>query len=429
MKVAIVAENASTEMGGEAFLPYHYFRLLRERKLDVHLVVHARNARVLRRDFGGDWDRLHFVSDTWVHKALFWLGLRLPRRVAEATTGFLLHLATQMVQRRIVRGLVRDEGIGIVHEPIPVSPKMPSLMFGLGAAVIIGPLNGGMEYPEAFRGEQSFFVRLAVAAGRRLANLANRLLPGKLMAAVILVANCRTREALPAGVRGKVLELPENGVNLALWRESSRPQNTNQQPKSKNARFVYVGRLVDWKALDIALAAIALVGDPSLLLDVIGDGPMRPAWERLSSELGLESQVSFHGWMSQPACAARLSGATAFVLPSLFECGGAVVLEAMAMRLPVIATAWGGPSEYLDGSCGILIPPESRDSLIRGFAAAMKTLAESPGLAARLGEAGYSRARDSFDWDRKIDRILEIYQWAASPQVNSHPVPQHASSY
>ena len=41
--------------------------------------------------------------------------------------------------------------IEVVHVPIPVSPKMPSLMWGLGAAVVMGPLNGGMEYPDAFR--------------------------------------------------------------------------------------------------------------------------------------------------------------------------------------------------------------------------------------------------------------------------------------
>jgi glycosyltransferase involved in cell wall biosynthesis len=103
------------------------------------------------------------------------------------------------------------------------------------------------------------------------------------------------------------------------------------------------------------------------------------------------------------------------VLPSLFECGGAVVLEAMAVGLPVIATAWGGPLDYLDQSCRILVAPDSREALVAGFAAGMKTLAQSHPLRNKMGEAGYARARQHFDWQRKIDQILELYRLAQQP--------------
>jgi glycosyltransferase involved in cell wall biosynthesis len=56
-----------------------------------------------------------------------------------------------------------------------------------------------------------------------------------------------------------------------------------------------------------------------------------------------------------------------FSLPSLFECGGAVVLEAMARGCQFVATAWGGPLDYLGDSCGILVQPNSREALIVGF--------------------------------------------------------------
>jgi len=136
---------------------------------------------------------------------------------------------------------------------------------------------------------------------------------------------------------------------------------------------------------------------------------MRESWQALADQLGLSSVVKFSGWLSQEACALRLQQADVFVLPSLFECGGAVVLEAMAMDLPVIATAWGGPIDYLDESCGFLVKPDSRESLISGFASAMTTLAMSSELRKQLGQAGYARARQNFDWERKIDHILKLY--------------------
>src|SRR5450631_1509926 len=135
MRIIIVADNASSRFGGEAFIPLNYFRLLLARKEDVLLVVHARNRSELSLQFPEDLERLHFVDDTSLHKALFWFGRFLPRRLADATTGLVIHLTTQLHQRRIVRELVKTRQVDVVHVPIPVSPKIPSLMWGLGAAV------------------------------------------------------------------------------------------------------------------------------------------------------------------------------------------------------------------------------------------------------------------------------------------------------
>ena len=113
----------------------------------------------------------------------------------------------------------------------------------------------------------------------------------------------------------------------------------NRDAGERFVRFIYVGRLIDWKAIDIVLAAMhRLKGQLRVSLEIIGDGPMRQTWQDLSHQLGLGANVQFTQWLSQKECALRLQQADVFVLPSLFECGGAVVLEAMAMGLPVIAT-------------------------------------------------------------------------------------------
>ena len=415
MRILIVASNASSRMGGEAFIPLNYFRFLLARKIDVRLVVHARNRPELTVLFRDNLDRLSFVEDTLLHKALHRLGQFLPRRLADATTGLAIHLSTQLAQRRVVRKLVRNHRIDVVHEPIPVSPKTPSLMWGLDAAVVIGPLNGGMEYPDAFRRERNLVSGLALAFGRSLANFVNALISGKRRADIVLVANHRTKEALPTGIAGQVIELVENGVDLSIWKQSS-----IERTASNTARFVFVGRLIDWKAIDIVLAAMhRLKGRLSVSLEIIGDGPMRQSWQDLAHQLGLGSMVQFTDWLPQQECALRLQQADVFVLPSLFECGGAVVLEAMAMGLPVIATAWGGPADYLDQSCGILVRPDSRESLIAGFASAMTMLAQSPTLRERLGQAGLARVRAQFDWEHKIDRTIDLYELAMKHRTDS----------
>ncbi|MEA2542458.1 MAG: hypothetical protein QOH35_3824, partial [Acidobacteriaceae bacterium] len=132
----------------------------------------------------------------------------------------------------------------------------------------------------------------------------------------------------------------------------------------------------------------------------------------LASELRIGHRVQFHGWLTQQQCAQQLRHATALVLPSLCECGGAVVLEAMALGRPVIATRWGGPIDYITPACGILVPPTSREALIAGLAEAMQRLASDPSLVEAMGAAGRHRLVEHFTWDRKIDAILDVYRSA-----------------
>jgi glycosyltransferase involved in cell wall biosynthesis len=405
IRVCIVAEHASLRFGGEASLPLHYFSRLRARGIDAWLVIHSRTRAEIECLFPSERDRILYVPDLWIHKLIARWSARLPNRLSGATLGVTMVLITQLIQRRMIAGLITAQGVNLVHQPIPVSPKTPSFIDGLGVPVIIGPMNGGMEYPPAFRGDESALTRAAVAIGRASAGLVNRLIAGKMHASVLLVANERTRRALPYPRKGRVIEIAENGVDLELWRGFD-----GETPARARARFVFIGRLVDWKRLDLVLRA--LVEIPEAELEVIGDGVMRAPWTALAQELKVTDRIQWLGWLSQADCARRLGGATALVLPSIYECGGAVVLEAMACAIPVIAVAWGGPLDYIDASCGILVPPSSPESIIRGFVDAAKKLMADASLRAQLGAAGRRRVEQLFDWNKKVDRILEIYREA-----------------
>ncbi len=408
LRVCIVAESASFRFGGEASLPLHYFSRLRARGVEAWLILHSRTRPELQALLPLETDRIRYQEDRWYH-ILFWrLGSALPRRASQATIGTLLILINQFIQSRMVRDLIRDQGVNLVHQPVPVSPKSPSFFYGFGVPVVIGPMNGGMDYPAAFHGSESLLTRITVALARSSTNLVNALIPGKRKAALLLVANERTRLALPSVAPNRVMELPENGVDLSIWTMPADPPSLTVGKAP--ARFLFVGRLVDWKRLDFALHALASL--PGAHLEVIGDGPMRPAWTALAEQLGIAGRVHWVGFLPQPECAQRLHGSTALLLPSIYECGGAVVLEAMACGIPVIATHWGGPADYLDASCGILVDPSNAETITGGFQLGMQRLLEDPPFAARLGAAGRKRVEEHFDWDRKIDRILEIYEQA-----------------
>jgi len=253
-RVLIVADNASLKFGGEATKPYLFFKFFRQRGMDVRLLVHGRCRDELLAAFPGDAERMTFIPDTLAHKALWQVGKRLPGKVDDQTTGFARHQLSQLLQRRIAQDLVRRHGIDVVHEPTPISPKYVSRMYGLGAPVVIGPMCGGMDYPPAFQYLQTSFARNLERAGRGVAQIFHTMSPGKLEAAALIVANDRTRAALPRGCKGRVYEMPESGVELKGYPPidyAARPPVREGDP----VRFVYLGRLVDWKAVDLLLEA------------------------------------------------------------------------------------------------------------------------------------------------------------------------------
>lgn len=398
-------------------MPMQYYQRLRQRGISTWLLTHAR----VRPEFEGSEiaDQVLYIEDQRLHRLLWRLGLLLPSRISYLTTGYLSRLLTQACQRRKSRQLVKELSIDVVHQPIPVSPKEPSLLYDLGAPVIMGPLNGGMDFPPAFKSADSIFTQLLLRGMRWLSHGLNTLVPGKHKATLILVANDRTRLALPSGHSPRVENMVENGVDLQLWK----PRELLQAMQAANhTRFVFMGRLVDVKRVDMLLDAFAKAcRQQSMSLLVIGDGPLLPDLQRQAKALGIlapsseaKSSVHFAGWMSQADAAQRLRTQDCLVLPSIRECGGAVVLEAMAASLPVIAVHWGGPADYLDDSCGILIEPKGPAHVTQEMEQALVTLARNPALRHRLGAQGRTRVEKEFDWEKKIDAILILYARAAT---------------
>jgi glycosyltransferase involved in cell wall biosynthesis len=125
--------------------------------------------------------------------------------------------------------------------------------------------------------------------------------------------------------------------------------------------------------------------------------------------------------MSPEDSAARLGQADVLTFPSLRECGGAVVMEAMAVGLPVIAAGWGGPADYVgDDGSGILVAPTTKETLVAGFTDAMSKLAASREARLEMSRRARQRAVTVFDWEARVDRLLEIYRDVVDSAAREH---------
>ena len=400
-RVLLVAEHASAVFGGEALIPFQYFKHLRGMDIDVHLLVHARTQKELEAAFSEQNNRLHFVADSFINVWCSKLGRAMPARLADFTSGVLSHLDTQVRQRRLARSLVRMLRIDVIHEPIPVSPKIPSMMFGLSVPVVMGPMNGGMDYPPNYN-LAGGLERLVIFILRATSAFWNWVLPGKRLAALLLVANRRTYEALPRGLRGaRVLELVENGVDVEVFKPAV---VVDQEDRDEVLRVVYVGRLVDWKRVDLLISACArLVGrensELKFELDIVGDGPLRGQLETQVNDLSLTRYVRFHGRLTHSDTAILLRSAHVMALPQHARMRWCCRFGSHGVRGSGYCRPLGRPNRpTLTPETGILIPPATPNEFIQALAAAIVSMAKDPSKRRKMGQAARWRAEQLYDW-------------------------------
>lgn len=401
LKVLIVSEHASNTFGGEAVLPLNYFMMLSQRDIDTYLITHERARKNLESIKSINQNNIIYIPDTLIHKFLYRVGSFLPDRISLITTGALMHLLTQIYQWYLAKKAINQKGINIIHEPSPVSPKQPSLMFGLGVPVVIGPMNGGMSFPATFEFMASKLEQYMYGFVRFFSSISNLLIPGKFFADVLLVANNRTSLALPTFRLGKVKGLVENGVMSVI--------DTKKKSISTDINILFVGRLVDWKTVDIVIDAVSLCKNTNIKFNIVGDGPQRFILEKQAAQKS-SGKVIFYGQVPHAEVNQHYDDADIFVLPSVRECGGAVVLEAMSRGLPVIVTNWGGPADYVTAETGILIDPISREYMVEQFSKYIDILADDVLLREKLGVAAILHVKRHFLWEDKITEMIDIYQ-------------------
>ncbi|OFW21211.1 MAG: hypothetical protein A3H27_08115 [Acidobacteria bacterium RIFCSPLOWO2_02_FULL_59_13] len=167
------------------------------------------------------------------------------------------------------------------------------------------------------------------------------------------------------------------------------------------------GRFERQKGLIHLLRAFADVHAalPAARLVIFGDGPLYSTLRTETSLLGLENVVVFAGWRSD--LDVLLSGCDVFCLASLWETFGYVLLEAMAARLPIVATCVDGIPEVTgDGQCALLVPPANAAAL----AAALIALLKDGAQRAMLAEQGRQRVVREYTLARMIGRVEGIYE-------------------
>ncbi|HEY9301923.1 glycosyltransferase family 4 protein [Leptolyngbya sp. GB1-A1] len=181
-----------------------------------------------------------------------------------------------------------------------------------------------------------------------------------------------------------------------------------------NSLFLTVTRIQEHKGHRYLLDAIHKVvqSDPNVTFAIVGkpsDSEQERYMQTLLSQansLGIEQQVKFLGYVSEPDLVSLHHEATALIHPAITEGFGLVLLEAMSLETPVIAAAADGPCELIvDGETGLIVPTADSDSL----AEAIISLLKSPDLAKNLSDRGRATA-EQFSVDKMVKATVDVYR-------------------
>lgn len=245
-------------------------------------------------------------------------------------------------------------GFDLARKVTIVSHRYPSFIWFFSKKYVHGPIAGGERFPLTLLGIFSIKNRIKECI-RLVFQYAPSLDPliwwTYYKADKILVVTDETRTILPSLFQHKCTVQQAIAKEEFGWKHQE-PRLTRQS-EGGPLRLLYVGRLLEWKGIMLALRALRKVNIP-YQFDIIGDGPARRVCEQYADSHGLS--VNFLGFIPRNELPYYYQNSELFLFPSLRDSGGFVVLEAQANGLPVLTMDLGGPPLNLNRESGILIP-------------------------------------------------------------------------
>jgi glycosyltransferase involved in cell wall biosynthesis len=233
-----------------------------------------------------------------------------------------------------------------------------------------------------------------------------------------IIADGFAAEHLPNAL-GRPVEHVPKGVDVDTFRPDGSNRRASLGLDGVRVALV-VSRLVPIKNVGLAIEAMALIARerPNLRLLIVGDGPLRAALENRVSALGLSEHVIVAGRVPHEAMPEWYRSADLFVLPSEFDNSPNVVLEAMATRLPVVATDVGGLRQYVrHGVNGDLVPAGDSHAL----GAAIARYGDDAALAERVGQRNREDVVAGFSWAQSARVLRSVYERVIARGQDARP--------
>lgn len=231
--------------------------------------------------------------------------------------------------------------------------------------------------------------------------------------AVVAISEGVKKVLVEGGLPPQRVEIIPSGIDFSPFKEASSSDYLRRQFSFASDDYLVgmVAHLANHKGHKYLIRATKVLKEqtPKIKIIIVGEGPLRMELNREARDSKVDDIVFFLGFREDVP--RILSSLDLFVLSSYLEGLGSSILDAMACRLPVVATRAGGiPEIVIHGETGLLVPPRSPSALAK----AILKLYSDRELASRLGEKGYEIVHQKFSAESMADRMIRLYEKLAT---------------
>ncbi|MEQ1846791.1 MAG: glycosyltransferase [Nitrospira sp.] len=363
LRILVLAPGCNPDSTSTALVGYAHSEALARLHI-VTLVGNERHGQALRRkqEF---FHAIQTVEMPWLTSLLDWIIRWIFRgdygSQALTALSYPFHVMFEWKAWRLLRSQINSRKFDVVLRLLPVVPTLPSpFAFFLRHGPIpfvIGPINGGLPWPEGF--SQAEKQKEWISSLRNL----YRYMPfsrSTFRYAKAIIAGSSQTYAEFSSYQDKMFVIPENGVSRGVL-ESAAPRNQKQGV----LELIYLGRLVPYKACDLAVRAAApLLKAGQARMTIVGYGPERARIEKLVERLEIGKVVLFCGRVPHSQAMEYLRKADVLIFPSIREFGGGVVFEALALGAVPVVADFGGPGDIVNTQVGYRVSLTNEEDMV-----------------------------------------------------------------
>ncbi len=382
MNIAIVCDPVGKQVGGSFISTLRFAELLSKRGHKI-IFITARYPNTPEIDSYKGMKMYRFRS------------VKMPYTENQFYIGF--------PKKKELKEIFLKEKIDILHVMIPTPSAIPSinaakeLKLGIVAHSHTQPENILLHLPRFMRCRllDSLFYKYMIWIYKK--------------AGIVICPSQFSERLLKEHNSGISTIVISNGVNLSKFKKNKINKFAKKHKfNAKEKRVLFVGRLHPEKKVNTLIESMPLVLNKfnNVHLDIVGIGHLRSSLEELSKRLGLQKRVTFYGKVSDEDLVEAYNACDIFVLPSLAELEGMVILEAMACGKPIIiANSPLSASTYFVRGNGFLFKPEDE----RDLADKLLKLLMNGKLMKKMALASHKLSRE-FDINESVSKIERVYR-------------------
>jgi glycosyltransferase involved in cell wall biosynthesis len=311
---------------------------------------------------------------------------------------------------RVAQAICQNRQIDVVHYLCPIGFREPGYLWRLQKPYIWGPVGGLQSYSWKLYSHagsmEAVKIVLRNAANFIQRNFSIRLRKAFRRADILIACSSQNADHIKDIANIEPMIFAENGTGTVSDR-------CVKISAGNPLRFIWVGAFEPRKALRIALRALATVSQGDWRLDIVGSGKDEAVARALSTELGIDHKITWHGQLPREKVLKLFSQADVHILSSLAEGNPTILWEAMSNGVPTVSFDHSGMHDTLCENCGVRIAliEDTVPEAVARLGDALSRLVLDREEVQRLA-AGTKTCAFQHSWGRRIERWNQLYDRA-----------------